>query len=364
MPKITTTGVVADYSADGWGEFKKWLDGTYAKLRYVYADQGAAYLIVATDGSLTRACSINKGDAAEFEAQYIALANKAQEAKNSDNLQQFASEPRSGTEVIYATHNFADKTTWFWKSVRVVAEAANDDGAGTVWSLAHDFVVDMVHGKTFDEAQYAIDQQADDPSDPHGYAVAVKVNGVLQTMREPFAAAGGDYAVSYATGQIVFFQSQAGNAVSVDYSYATTSEFLIKPDDGYDIDMEGSRASWSDNFVMNDTVAFEVWGYAAVFAPQLGLPPGTKTPIQTTQYLTLTQLTAEAVAFSPFAVAAVGGARGIASPRHAVEFRYGTIRRLVSAAGIELRVRLANDVPMGGEYAAATFYCTVRESQT
>lgn len=271
-------------------------------------------------------------------------------------------EPRTGTEVVYATHNYSDKTTWFGESVRVDGEVATDDGAGTVWSLAHAFIIDMTHGKTFDEAQYVLDQQAENLLDPHGYAVVVKVDAVLQTVRAPFATSGGDYVVNYVTGKIEFFASKAGQAVTVDYSYAAGSMFLLKPDDGYDIDIEGATASWSDNFVMNDSVLFEVWGYAAVFAPQLGLPPGTKIPIQTTSYSTLTQLTAEASAFYPFAVAACGGARGIGASRHTVEFRYGTIRRLVSAAGIELRVRLENDIVMGGEFTSSTFYCTVREA--
>ena len=363
MPKIQSPqGVVVDYMVDGWDDFKKWLDGTYATLRFAYSDDGESYTLVAPDGQFSRVFSINKTDATEFEAQYVALANKVQEAKNSDNLQQFASEPRSGTEVVYATHNYSDKTTWFEESVRVDGEVATDDGAGTTWSLVNAFVIDTVHGKTFDEAQYVLDQQAENPSDPHGYAVVVRVDAVLQTARAPFATSGGDYEVNYVTGKIVFFVSKAGQAVTVDYSYAAGSMFLIHPDDGTDIDIEGAKASWSDNLVMNDAVLFEVWGYAAVFAPQLGLPPGTKIPIQTTSYMTLTQLTAEAIAFYPFAVAATGGARGVSSPRHAVEFRYGTIRRLLSAAGIELRVRLENDIAMGGDFTASTFYCTVREA--
>jgi hypothetical protein len=364
MPKITTTGVVADYSADGWGEFKKWLDGTYAKLRYVYADEGAAYLIVATDGSLTRACSINKGDdSAEFEASYLAGANLAQVAKNDDNTALTAVEPRLGTEVIYATHNYSDPTTWFGDSVRVEDEAATDDGDGLSWSLAIDMLIDLTHGKIFDEDAYILDQQAANPGSPHGYAIVVTANGVVKTQRAPFALSGGDYTVDYTAGKIVFSASQAGNTVLVSYSYENGSTFYIVPDAGTNIDIEKAKASWSDDFVMNDTVQFQVWGYAAVFAPQLGLPEGTKIPIQVTAYKTLAQLTAEAAGFAPFAIPAVGGAsRGLAQPQHVVEFRYGTLRRLLSAYGIELRVKLENDVPMGGDVTTATFYCVVRSA--
>lgn len=63
-------GVVLDYTSDGWTEFKKWLDGTYARLPYAWVDEGVAYNIVASDGKFYRTFSINKSDATEFEASY------------------------------------------------------------------------------------------------------------------------------------------------------------------------------------------------------------------------------------------------------------------------------------------------------
>lgn len=273
-------------------------------------------------------------------------------------------EPRTGTEVVYATHNYSDPTTWFGESGRAVDEVAVDSGDGKTWTLLHSNVIDMVHGKLFDEAQYVIDQQEANPSDPHGYAVIVRVDGVVQTMRAPFATSGGDYQVNYADGSIEFFVSQAGSDVRVDYSYAQGSAFAIAPDPGTVMDIESAKAMWSNDFVMNDAVLFEVMGYAEAFAPQLGLPAGTKIPIQTTKYDTLTQLVAEASVFYPNAVPAVVGARGSSSARHAIEFRYGTVRRLPAAYGVELRVRLADDTPMGGAHASATFYCTVRSEGT
>jgi len=67
-------GVVVDYSIDGWLEYKKWLDGTYAKLKYVWVDEGPAYNITAFDGKVYRTFSINKGDASEFESDYMVYA--------------------------------------------------------------------------------------------------------------------------------------------------------------------------------------------------------------------------------------------------------------------------------------------------
>ena len=286
---------------------------------------------------------------------------KAQQ--NTDGLLQFTTEPRVGTEVIYATHNFPDPTTWFGDSVRVVNEAATDDGDGLSWSLVNDMVIDLTHGKIFDEDAYILDQQTANPGSPHGYAVVVTIDGVEKAQRAAFVASGGDYTVDYAAGKIVFASSQAGSTVLVSYSYENGSTFYIVPDAGTNIDIEKAKSAWSDNFVMNDAMEFRVFGYAAVFAPQLGLPDGTKIPILTTVYKTLAQLTAEASAFGPFAIPATGGTvRGLAQPQHVVEFRYGTLRRLLSAYGIELRVKLVDDIPMGGDVTTATFYCVVRSA--
>lgn len=48
-----------DYAAD-WTEFRKWLDGTYASLRYTWTDNGAAYDIAALDGPVFRTAGVNK----------------------------------------------------------------------------------------------------------------------------------------------------------------------------------------------------------------------------------------------------------------------------------------------------------------
>ena len=47
MATIKAQGLVIDYTQDGWSEFKKWLNGTYGKLAHTWADEGAAYNIVA-----------------------------------------------------------------------------------------------------------------------------------------------------------------------------------------------------------------------------------------------------------------------------------------------------------------------------
>lgn len=364
-----------------WPDFLSTVNAKVLSIQYIETDN--SYVVFALDAKIVYTSTLikldasgsfpfdnyspdydqtqNDTDVAEFEASYKTTGNRTVALHNTDSVPLFTPEPRLGTEVVYGTHNFSDPTTWAGDSVRVVDEVATDSGDGLIWNLAHPRVIDMVHGKVFDEDQYVRDQQEDNPGDPHGYSVIVKTDSVEQTMRAPFATEGGDYEVNYAEGKIIFFESQAGSTVEVSYSYENGSTFYIIPDAGTTLDIEAAKAMWSNDFEMNDSVRFEVWALAAAVAPHLGLPEGTKIPVATTEYRTLTQLTSEASEYTPFAVPATGGAqRGASSPRHAVHFRYGTIRRLASLAGIELRVRTGSHQPMGGEFTTATFYCVVR----
>lgn len=70
--------VTSDYSADGWAEYKKWLDGTYGTLPFIYGTETDSYTIAAVDGVFYRTCSIAKpgADATDFEANFVPLANR------------------------------------------------------------------------------------------------------------------------------------------------------------------------------------------------------------------------------------------------------------------------------------------------
>lgn len=299
---------------------------------------------------------LDKGD---FESSYLSQANKPLEPRNAIGNLCVSSEPRVGSEVIYGTHNFSDPTTWFAESVRVVDALATNTGNGLIWQLAHPNVIDLEHGKIFDEDQYKLDQQADNPTDPHAYVVIVKVNDNIQTMREVFMTSGGDYVVNYLEGKIEFFADQTGNTVEVSYSYANGSGFWITPDSGFNLNIEKAKASFSLDFEMNDTILFIIYGYAAVFAPQLGLPAGTRIPIAQTRYKTFTQIRTEAAEITKATSAGIT-ARGTSQDCHSLWFRYGTTRLLHSMYGISLCIRQEHDIPNGGEYTNATFYCVVK----
>jgi len=71
MAKLNINGApTIDYSEDGWNEFKKWIDGTYATFPYAWVDEGPAYQVIVV-GKIARTCSINKADATDFETNWM-----------------------------------------------------------------------------------------------------------------------------------------------------------------------------------------------------------------------------------------------------------------------------------------------------
>lgn len=152
----------------------------------------------------------------------------------------------------------------------------------------------------------------------------------------------------------------------VSYSYAQTSGFIVAPDTGCYLDIESAEAQFSADAEMNDGINFQILGYIDVFAPQLldtnggPYPSGTRIPIKSQKYKTMANLIDEAMGSFPV-VPAIGGSRGTAQAVYGFPFRYGTVRRLLSSAGLQVRACLENDVPFGGERATATFYCVVGE---
>jgi len=327
--------------------------------------------------------------------------------RDNDGIPLTSTQPRVGSEVILATHNFCDSTTWYLTSTRIEDDPAVDSGDGLTWNLTHSNVIDMTHGKIWDENALAA-------LVGHGYSVDVTVDAVAKTQRTPFAASGGDFTVDYTSGTITFDSSQAGSTVLVSYSYATTSSFKVIPKDGKVLDIEAVEAQFASDLSYNDTILFEVTGYVESFyypawdqsapvgklpfptgaslpivaaegdlyylttdnrlylydtgawglVPQGPYPSGTRIPLDVSTYKTLDQIIDEAQGAYPVIPALGGSNRGNTAARYGFPFRYGTIRRLYSSSGMNLDVRLENDVVFGGERATATFYCTSKDESS
>jgi hypothetical protein len=281
------------------------------------------------------------------------------EVVTSDGRQRVAQEKSDVAKKTVVSHDWTDPTTWAEASVRVVDEVASDDGAHTDYSLAHGNVIDTYHGKVSQE-DFLLDAGG------NSYRVTVKVNDVAKVEQDPHPASGGDFTVNYPTGKVGFLSAlQPDDVVKVTYHYATTSVFTLKPDAGKALKIEFAECNFSDDVELLDSVVFQPYGFVDVFAPQLlqanggPLPPGTKIPLgNPVVYKAMSDFQNDAVKSYPTYPALGGnGWRGSPRPIIVLDWDYVSSTLLRADYGMEIRLRLQHDVPFGGWYATATFYC-------
>lgn len=268
---------------------------------------------------------------------------------------------REGRETIWATHNFADKTTWYNDSVRVTTGTLYNSGNDLLFSGSNNYWIDMSHGKVFDEDALASDID-------HGYAVSLTVDGTPKTPRAPFASSGGDYTINYRSGSVTFASPVTGT-VLCSYSYASGSTWVLRPYPNKALDIEEAEAQFSADCVMKDTLHFTIFGNAEVFAPELvasgSLQIGDKVPLEETKYKTIFQMIDEALGSYPV-IPKIGtntNGRMNDNPMYGFPFTYNAVRRLLDGNGVELRVYLENHEEYEGERATATFYCVTRNDE-
>lgn len=294
--------------------------------------------------------------------------------RQEDGVPTQAASPRTGSEIVIGTHNFADPTTWFGDSVRVESEALSDSGDGLVWESAHVNWIDMRTGRMHNQEHWR--ELVD-----HQYAVEVKVDGVAMTHCAPFdfTSSTGDYWVDYDEGKIHFFVSQAGKLVTASYSYENGSTFYVRPLAGKVLRIEDAEADFSKDSILTTCFGYVVMGWADVFAPDMvpdPLPSGTLVPLQTDYYLRVSQIVTEARGSLP-PIDPIGAtpeellitdlkefrrkSRGMKNSVQAIPFNYATARDLHSSYGMELHVKTNDGNPVQGEHMTITFYCTSKD---
>jgi len=261
--------------------------------------------------------------------------------KDDEGRLRISQEPRKvGDGLVFVTHNWCDPTTWYTQSARVEGETLTDSGDGLTFNSSHDNWIDMTHGKIYREDLLAA-----------SYLPVIKVDGTTKTQRAPWAEAGGDFTIDYATGAVTFFVSQSGKVVTADYSRENGSLFIVGPTAGKRLWVEYSEVQFSQDISINGTIHFQPWAYNPDDLPNK-MPAG-----YPTTYKTMDNFIEEANGAYPV-IPAMGGARGFTQDRLTFPFKYQTIKELRSSFGVEIRVWIAEQVKFGGQYATATFYCT------
>jgi len=285
--------------------------------------------------ALTAVCAAHSGEPLPAPVQTV----EVDEPKSASGIALMEPMPREGSSLVVVTHNWCDPTSWYTQSERVDDEelTTSDD---LTFSSAHENWIDLTHGKIYREDLIAA-----------SYVPVVKVDGVVKEERAPWATSGGDYSVDYATGEVTFFESQAGKTVTASYSYANGSLFIIAPAAGKRLWVEYSEVQFSKDIDLKSNTYFQPWAYNPAD------PPNKIAASDPTTYKTLDNYIEEANGTYP-AIPAMGGTRGFSQDRLTFPFKYGTVKELKSSLGVEIRVRLEDNVPYGGEYGTATFYCT------
>ena len=284
---------------------------------------------------------------------------------SSDVLRVAVEKSDSDFRTLYSP-NWCDKTTWYEAGIRVAEELATDRGDDRVYSVEHSPIIDTYHGKITNE-----DFLLDD--DGETYRVIVKVNGEIKEEQDPHYNTAspdvseqfkGNYIVDYRNGTVKFHEALDSNyEVLISYDYVTSSLFTIKPLDGEILKLSSIEVQISKDVSLKDTLKFQSYGYASFFAPQLGLPEGTKIPLgQPFVFKTMGDYFNDTIKAYP-SYPPLGGSnwRGMRDTMYIMDWDYLKSRVLKSSLGLEVRIFLEYDEEFEGTFGTATFYCGVEE---
>ena len=266
---------------------------------------------------------------------------------------------REGTATDFIMHNLCDKTTWYTDSARVEDEALSDSGDGLIWNSANTFWICVVCGRIPQEHRI----QAT-------YEAIIKVDSVVMT-ESPQGTTDEDYQINYATGDVTFNATQAGNTVEATYSYAQTSVFYVTPTADHTLRLTAVEVQFTDDTDLKDSVRFDIEGYVHSFVPEAtvddvspnyttSFPTNFRIPLGSpTIYKTMMDFIAEAQRAYPM-IPALGGTswRGSLTPIYVMRWPYqeDATRDLVADKGMRVKISLENDIQFGGTAAIATLY--------
>ena len=233
------------------------------------------------------------------------------------------------------SHWWNDKTTWYQKSTRVLAEVLTDSGNGLIFNSAKANWINLFNGKIYQE---------DKISAP--YIIKIYINDVIQTS---------GYTIDYKLGKVTFDSSQSGKTIKADYSHENGSEWCLAPTAGKMINIEHTEIQFSGdikipNKFYGDAVTtwfdFDIWVYNPANLPN-------KIPYKNTRYKSETDIINDAnLAYTH---PKFGNLKDTSSNGYiTMPFNYGSLQALKSSQGAELRISLKDDAPIEGSFATVT----------
>jgi hypothetical protein len=327
------------------------------------------------EATLDAVIAAHDGESVAEQAIPVAIrAADGTDMKSLSGRQRVVVEKPDNTGVTIYSHDWTDPTTWVEGAIRAVDETPIRV-TDRKFRLYNDNIIDNYHGKI---------SQEDFLRDGAGnsFRLSITVDSVPKAEDNPHLGIGnGDYWVNYASGMVYFHEDVAGGAdVKVTYHYATDSHILVTPTDGTILRVELVEVQFSKDIDIRDTAIFQPEGYVAAFAEGLvGAPDGTAgvfaiggatgagdtlaptdrialgNPVM---YKSMRDYQNDALRSYP-AYPPMGGSswRGMPQEVIVLDWDYLRSKPLSSAAGMRIRVCLQHDMPFGGSYATATFYC-------
>ncbi len=305
------------------------------------------YTVQPTDFAVLFSEMITAFDKINNSGSALAQGISLNENKDPRGNMVFVSEQRVGDELIIATHNFMDKSTWYCQSVYVLNQNATDQGDGLTWKFPHENIIDLVHGKILNEDGIR-------ESVAHGYKLRVYVDEQEVTEYSIFSPDGDgyDFFADYRNGTITFTSTKAGSVVSAHYAHADGSFWILKPGEGQIINIESAEIQFSKDAELNDALNYEVWAYDPSNYPN-------KVPVGLMSYKSIHNFIDDARGCYPTIPALGGALLGTTQDTIGFPFAYNTLRQLSYSDGLELRVGTKNGREIIGSRATATFYCTI-----
>lgn len=274
----------------------------------------------------------------------------------------FIASKTSAEKFNAVTHNWCDKTTWYEASVKVQDETLSDSGDHTTFNSANQYWIDTKHGKIFNE-----DILVKNASNK--WICSVSVDGTPKTENSP-GDTDHDFTVNYAAGTLIFNAPIGnGHAVVATYWYSPAtpgaSAWTLQPPAGKKISLLRVELQFSTDIILKDTAIFQALGYVQIFAPQycpVPYPENTLIPLgDPIKYKTMVDFLGESNGSYPLYPMIggddKGGWRSMPQPTMTMVWDYVSKTDIHSAYGMRIHTSLANNVPHGGTFATATFYC-------
>lgn len=254
--------------------------------------------------------------------------------KTSQGLSKMALYEPEGDSATIVTFNLADKCSWYIMSAQIVGETLTTSDSLT-FSSSQSSWIDLTHGRCYDEDNIMM-------ANANKWAVKVYVNDVLQTWDETV------WSVDYPNGKVIFHSIQTG-VVKANFSYATTSYYIVKPKAGKRLTIKQAEIQFSTNTQLPSPILFEPWFSGHPTYGTMAVP-GAKIVYKNMKDF----------------ISACNGGQGLIPKLgeltydvHVFPFDYARPKPIRYSDHIEIRVYIKNHQPVTGEYATGTFYVAI-----